>query len=246
MHLIELGKAVEDFLVPEPFGAERTVSDDRREHIVIWTRTASIPVAISLIAGDAVHNLRSALDHLAVEIERVSARAAGHELTLDEEHRPQFPVALTQTEFGKQTKRYFKFASPATIDVIRTFQPYSLITSDPRLSFLYQVSELDNADKHRVLSRTPITPVSISSGWSPRHGPRWINGPLSPSAPGLEIGRYVFDEPTSAEEAPLEFRFGLTLGTDPWVPHDIRYRLTEYAKTIRDGVIVPVCHQVDL
>jgi len=243
-HIIDLGKVVEDFLAPEPFGAERAVSADGREHIVSWTRTAKIPVEISLIAGDVVHNLRSALDHLAVEIERASARTAGHELTAHEERRPQFPVALTTGEFDRQTKRYFKYASSATIDVLRAFQPCSLLTQEPKNSFLYQVSELDNADKHRVLSGTPITPVAVSTGWPKDRSWTWIDGPPLPFAPGVEIGRYIFAKATTGEDAPLELRFGLTLVTDPWVPHDIRYRFSDYAKTITDGVIVPICQIV--
>ena len=67
-HIVDLGDLVERFLTSQPFAVERVVSEDGRRHVVRWTRTAEIPVEISLVAGDAVHNLRSALDHLAVEI----------------------------------------------------------------------------------------------------------------------------------------------------------------------------------
>lgn len=244
-HLADLGRAVEDFLESKPFDAARTVSDDGHDHIISWTRTAEIPVEIALIAGDAVHNVRSALDHLAVEIERASALTQGHELTVAEERRPQFSVALNDADFETQVKRYFTFTAPATIDVIRVFQPCSMVPVEPKRSPLYQVSNLDNADKHRVLPRTPISPVSVSTGWSPSHRWQWIVGPRVPFAPGVEVGRYRFAEPTSVNEAPLEFRFGLTLVTDPWVPHDIRHRVAELVKTIRDGVIVPICLRVD-
>jgi hypothetical protein len=242
LHIGELGKAVEAFLMPGPFDAERVVIDDGRTHVVRWSRTASIPMSISLIAGDAVHNLRSALDHLAVEIERVGA---GRDLTPDEERKPQFPVALNEKTFNQQVKRYFEFASSRAIDIMRSFQPYSLATVDPRLSLLYQVSELDNADKHRMLSSTPITPVAVHVGWGQSHPHEWVPGPHRPFEPGLELGRYLFADPTSPDDTPLEFRFGLTLVTDPWVPHDIRYRLGAFAQTIRDGVVVPICRLLD-
>jgi hypothetical protein len=147
--------------------------------------------------------------------------------------------------FDKQVMR-FRFASSDVIDVMRTFQPFSAAPLGPEHSVLYQVSNLDNADKHRVLSRAPITPVSVSIGWSASRRAEWVNGRLRPFAPGLEIGRYLFAEPTSSEDTPLEFRFGFTLGTDPWMPHDIRYRFADYAKTIRNGVIMPICLRVDL
>ena len=75
-----------------------------------------------------------------------------------------FLFALTESVFNSQVKNYFKFASLSTLEVLRRFQPFSLLTSEPKNSFLYQVSELDNADKHRVLARVPVSPVSIRAG----------------------------------------------------------------------------------
>jgi hypothetical protein len=241
-HLAQFGLVVEEFLASEPFAAVRTVSSDGRSHVVEWTRTAPIPDDIPLLAGDAVHNLRSALDHLAVALERSSAVLAGHPLTPAQERRPQFPVARSEGEFEEQMNR-FRHLSPATIEVLKAFQPFVITPAQPEQSFLWQVSDLDNLDKHRMLAPVPISPVSITG---PGHGGQWVDGPSVPYAPGVEIGRYVFADPTAATELPIEFRFGLTLGSVPWVPHDVRFRLGEYAKTVKDGVIVPICRSVNI
>jgi len=62
-------------------------------------RSASIgdgvpPEDLALIAGDAIHNLRSALDHIAWELV-----AAG---SSEPNHRTQFPVGKTQASYRER------------------------------------------------------------------------------------------------------------------------------------------------
>lgn len=241
-HLADFGAAVEVFLAADPFAADRSVRGDGRAHVITWTRTAPIPETISLLAGDTVHNLRSALDHLAVELERLSAQRSSHTLTTEEERRPQFPVARSQSEFDRQIGR-FSYLDPSTIDVLKRFQPFVMTPIQPDQSFLWQVSDLDNLDKHRMLAPIPISPVMVTP---PGHRGHWVDGPSVPYAIGVEIGRFEFDDPTSATEMPIEFRYGVTLGTPPWVPHDARYRLANYSRNVKDGIIVPICASLDL
>jgi hypothetical protein len=241
-HLADFGAAVEVFLAADPFAADRSVRGDGRAHVITWTRTAPIPETISLLAGDTVHNLRSALDHLAVELERLSAQRSSHTLTTEEERRPQFPVARSQSEFDRQIGR-FSYLDPSTIDVLKTFQPFTITPIQPEQSFLWQVSDLDNLDKHRMLAPIPMSPFMITPA---DHSGRWVDGPSVPYAVGVENGQIEFDEPTYADEMPIQFRYGLTLATLPWVPHDPRYRLASYATTVKDGIIVPICASLNL
>lgn len=83
VRLADFGVRVEAFLVADPFVADRSVSRDGRTHVVTRIRTAPIPEEISLLAGDTVHNLRPALDHLAVGLERLSALRSCHTLTAE-------------------------------------------------------------------------------------------------------------------------------------------------------------------
>ena len=213
-HLADMGAAVEAYLAADPFAADRSVREDGRVHVITWTRTAPIPEMISLLAGDAVHNLRSALDHLAVELERLSAQRSSHTLTAKEERRPQFPVARSQSEFDRQIGQ-FSHLDLSTIDVLKTFQPFVMTPIQPEQSFLWQVSDLDNLDKHRMLAPIPISPVMVTPLG---HRGHWVAGLSVPYAVGVEIGRFEFDDPTSAAEMPIEFLYGLTLGTLPWAP----------------------------
>lgn len=240
-HLADFGAAVGAFLAADPFVADRSVSGDGRAHVVTWIRTAPIPEAISLLAGDTVHNLRSALDHLAVDLEQLSAALSGHRLTPEEERRPQFPVAKSQQDFDRQTSR-FSHLDPSTIAVLKTFQPFVMTPSHPERSLLWQVSDLDNLDKHRMLAPIPISPIVVTR---PDHRGQWVDGPSVPYESGVEIGRFEFDDPTSAAEMPIAFRYDLALGTLPRVSHDARYRLADYAKTVEDG-IVTICALLNL
>lgn len=241
-HLATFRAAVEEFLAADPFAADRSVRCGGRAHVISWIRTEPIPEEILLLAGDTVHNLRTALDHLAVEIERLSAQRSGHTLSSEDERRPQFPAARNKREFGQQIKR-FSYLDASAIETLKTFQPFVIAPSAPEQSFLWQVSDLDNLDKHRMLAPIPISPVMIT-----RHGHRgrWVDGPSVPYAVGVEIGRFEFDDPTSVAEMPIQFHYGLTLGTSPWIPHNAHYRLAEYVTTVADGIIAPICSSLNL
>jgi len=240
-HVENLRTAVDEFLSSEPFRAERTLSPDGREHIVRWTKTTPIPFRIPLIAGDAVHNLRSALDHLALEIAR---RCSSSKLTREQERKVHFPVARTKEVFCDQVVRYFGGITPKAFDAMYSIQPFSFLMHTEH-SLLLQVSELDNIDKHRMLVSTPIAPVVAKPPWASGVHAEWESAAPGPFSPGVEIGRYRFAKPTSEASAPVTFQFGITL-SPPWNYKDIRFRFSEYANTIRGGVVVPICNQLGL
>lgn len=94
----------------------------------------------ALIVGDAVHNMRCALDHIAYGLaveNRRPAKPSG---------KPTFP--LLQHKNPKLREALADIA-PAAIDVIERFQPYE------RRNQLWMLSVLDNADKHHQISVYP-------------------------------------------------------------------------------------------
>ena len=98
------------------------------------------PVECSVILGDCVHNLRSALDHL------VAAMAPAYEYTT------QFPVFWNDTpETRKTIKKRLKHVFPPGAALVKDLQPYHRRPEDPRSDPLWVLSELDNIDKHRLL-----------------------------------------------------------------------------------------------
>jgi hypothetical protein len=110
----------------------------------------------SLIAGDAIHNLRSALDHLACAVARDQIK----QLTINDERSIQFPICDTPENFAKFIKRRLKplmNAGSPMLNPIEFVQPYkranfrhsSGLPLPPLLSLL---RDFDDADKHRLLN----------------------------------------------------------------------------------------------
>jgi hypothetical protein len=131
-------------------GAERKHNAETNL-IDVYARLPSPPEIISLLAGDCVHNMRSALDHLV------------YQLVLSNPDRPStvpnektmFPICDTEEGFDAQIKRgRLKGVTDAPAAIIRRLQPY--ITRNAgrnyRLHPLWVLSQLENIDKHRRLA----------------------------------------------------------------------------------------------
>lgn len=100
---------------------------------------------IGVPLGDAVHNLRSSLDHLICQL----ATAAGNPAACD---RTQFPIFAVDTpDNRKRIERWIRHVSPAAQAEIKALQPYQRRPTDAFGDLLWLLSELDNIDKHRLL-----------------------------------------------------------------------------------------------
>lgn len=117
------------------------------------------PQLWSLELGDAVHNLRSALDHLAWAL--VSDFG---------EKRPgswvQFPIFTDDTEDGwtnpkRGARRTLAAIHPVHARMIEGIQPYQWrsIGKDPTQHPLAHLAKLDNDDKHRLLTTLIAKPI---------------------------------------------------------------------------------------
>lgn len=120
-----------------------------------WT-TAAPPPILGLLAGDAAHNYRSALDHLAFAL---CMAGAGGTLDEKEARRIQFPI---RREAGGDAWPGSKYVSEAVAAAIEALQPHH--EQEPLNNPLAWVSEFDNHDKHRVLSLTVLGMQGIGIG----------------------------------------------------------------------------------
>ena len=103
-----------------------------------WTspHTDLLPEA-SAIVGDAVNNLRSALDYLVYEL-------AKHNEGKDV-HHTQFIIARSTREFEDQKKTRLKGLTERQVEIIRNTQPFQGVTWTELLR------DISNPDKHRHL-----------------------------------------------------------------------------------------------
>jgi hypothetical protein len=149
-----------DEIVPEPTDtAGRTAFRVRIRQ--------QVPVLLSTIAGDIVHNMRSALDSVAYEM---AARHLGRPLTRKELVATAFPICETPPDFedffDKERPIRASMYGATERSALQLAQPFWFIEEATRIgasiptrdySSYYQwdelrrLSELSNLDKHRQL-----------------------------------------------------------------------------------------------
>jgi len=107
-----------------------------------------IPPEISAIAGDAVHNLRSALDLLMTQLILAAGETPGREY---------FPIAETPEKFVARCRAEIEGRiTQDALDVLLACEAYRGGTGDA----LWRVHKLDVEDKHRLLFVFGVVPRS--------------------------------------------------------------------------------------
>jgi len=167
------------------------------------------PLGWSVAIGEVVHNLRSALDHLACQLFLASGG------TDCENPKTAFPILsdCTDAGFRKWLDKNLPGLKKGMVTELREFQPYKRGNAAPR-DPLAILNRLSNQDKHRLLVPMFAETIPGSTGMIGNRELRDVD-PM-PSA--------AFDLPTGPlrEEAPLaKVDFRIT-GPDPYVevePH---------------------------
>jgi hypothetical protein len=148
-HLQSLyGELEEALLQPLSFDrrwAGRAQGPDGRVYPVLEvfiSEVAEIPLRCGVILGDALHNFRSALDHLAWQL--VLANGA------TPTNQTQFPITTSPARFAEQRRRVQGMA-PEVVQEIETLQPYEP-REGPEFTALGHLRDLSNRDKHQLVN----------------------------------------------------------------------------------------------
>ena len=155
-HFELLNGEISRFLDAEPYGAEvREFDSESQSFIIRSVVKTELPRGWPLVIGDCVHNLRSALDHLAWQLATDRATGLAPKGT-------EFPVFLERDKYKKLDRSgrpapgsgAFKVRgmSAAAQAAIEGLQPYNRSDGVPELHPLWLLQALSNEDKHRVLS----------------------------------------------------------------------------------------------
>jgi hypothetical protein len=109
------------------------------------------PAQIPLIAGDVLHNLRAALDHSVYQLVCLQIGEPTEPYTW-----PAFPIGDDEADYGEVRNRRLRKKNvgelnAATIAAIDSLKPWKGGNTP-----LWQLSELDNLDKHRLV----LTPAA--------------------------------------------------------------------------------------
>ena len=236
-HMTALDEAVKAFLGTKPYGARQEVERDGHEHVFYWTSYERCPDSFGLIAGDAIHNLRSSLDHMVVALAIEGAKSSGKRLSWNDLKKLQFPIVTKKPGFIKQVRGgRLRDVDSGAADVIESVQPYNTYPNGPDRSPLAMLSVLDNSDKHSVLTTSAMGPVAEKILWDPDASKARLEVPEHPRTEvGAEIGRFVFSSPQREEDVKVDFLWRFVLMQGPmWSLVDIREIIKSYDREVRN------------
>lgn len=198
-HIRDLNARINALIEGDAYRLASEPDTDPREHI-LKAFGPEPPPEFAIIAGEAIHQLRTSLDHLVWQL----VVAAGGTPT----HWHAFPICATRKGFESACERgVVKGISESAFARIESRQPYHT-GQDTRRNFLEVLRVLNNHDKHRsmilVTAAAHQRDITIgSTGASEGEEKRNITlvsispptGPKRPTEEGAELLRFTFEEP---------------------------------------------------
>jgi hypothetical protein len=135
---------------PVPIPLTRRYNSNTRCVVYAIGSVPKAPEGLGVVVGDAIHNFRSALDHLWWQL---AIRNLREEPTDREAPDIQFPILSDPSFRGDPQKwtqhRYLRHVDHAHVSKIEAIQPYN--QDDPDATSLAILADLSNVDKHRVV-----------------------------------------------------------------------------------------------
>lgn len=121
------------------------LATDGLEYFLIASGHVDIPIRFSVLTGEIVHHMRSALDHL------IGGLVLSNGNSLSKNH--QFPICSTREQYQRaKDKGMIRGLRKSSYDIIESLQPFAQpVPGDTVLSV---IQDYDNQDKHRVLLLT--------------------------------------------------------------------------------------------
>jgi len=135
-HIHELESELLAFKKANPYKIGTKDDPQTRQLIYYITKADDVPARVSLIAGDALQNLRTALDYLAWQLVPASERSA----------QTSFPISDDAAKYETEKVRKIKGMPQAAVDAIDATKPYK-----GGNDALWRLHRLNNIDKHRLL-----------------------------------------------------------------------------------------------
>jgi hypothetical protein len=183
-----------------------------------YTFVKPVPHRVICAAGDAIHNLRSSLDHVA------SALALRANFSEDRLRDVHFTIRKRRKDFNRAVaERIVSDIHPRWPDFLRRIEPYQ----GGHGSDLQRVSALDNVDKHRDLLGVALffRAIHIEPGGIMRHE----HIPLEEGVPGS------FAIWSGDPKAAMVFGFDITLAdAGPGQEAEAIIELRRLAETVED------------
>jgi hypothetical protein len=157
---LESAKAISDAFLKSKFHVLMPYENSKGRLTIRVEEIKPYPPEMALLIGDAAHNLRCALDHLAFAFAKPA--------NAKEEKAVQFPIVSKRRDFRGEANRRLPGVPRRVRAAIERLQPYHG-RKWPRTKMLGQLRDLSNWDKHRRIAMTVIgTPYGMISIGLPR------------------------------------------------------------------------------
>lgn len=130
---------LDTFVASKPAHVVRNGKSDIVYTLIVMDKQVSLDTLI--IAGEAAHHFRSALDHCAWALHK------GGQIQETMEHKIYFPVASKRRNFNEAI-RDLKFKDTVLADHFRSLECYK----NGKGELIHFLSEMDNHEKHRVIT----------------------------------------------------------------------------------------------
>jgi hypothetical protein len=250
-HIVEAAGRLKAFRSDEPWTVEATPGPGTGDQNYRFRVHRAVPADLLAVLGDAVHNLRSALDAMAYGL----AEQHCGTLTLEQERVTRLPICRDEAAFDGFLNQRYKGVRPRDLygdlqlKALRSVQPFTFateaaahgveVTSDAEADMMadpaYRLDVLWNVDKHRRLVRLDwFFDLSwwTGSGTGPDFhlpkGARLRDGTVLATFPGPPVG---------PEPSELGWEVGLSFSDDPF-PADVVGLLRSWHNSV-GGWIIP-------
>jgi hypothetical protein len=139
-HVLNLKGEVDAFLKEEPYVVVAEEDAQTGDKVFRVSVRSEIPFRLAAIAGDAIHNLRAALDYLIWQLVEANGQVPNQ--------RTEFLFGNDEADFSTRCKgKILKMGvSAPAMDLIEALKPYNGGNDG-----LYALHRLDIRDKHRLL-----------------------------------------------------------------------------------------------
>jgi hypothetical protein len=171
-HILDLDIQVRDFLEGRPYVARPEHDAKSRKRTFYFQERHPVTTDIVATFGDAVHNLRSALDHLVWQLVEANGGKPNS--------KTEFPIFENAKEYVAKKAGKIQGIGNKAIDLIDSIGPYK----ERRIS-LWWLHKLDILDKHRTLLAAGIRPMGHSA--SPRLKEKIAEGMRTASFPNQAV-----------------------------------------------------------
>lgn len=148
-HIVSLQTETAEFIRDNPVRYRSEHDDGPPKGWAFYAEWVQVPGRLGAIIGDALTNMRAALDHLAWRAFNATSPARTA--------RIHFPICSAEPAPGELAKMLGRFP-PAVRPIVEAVQPYQNVARNRSAEIhpLYVLNLLVNTDKHRALTLTEM------------------------------------------------------------------------------------------